>query len=157
MLRAIIAHESPLDVVSFDSGSRSSFPTSPPPLDPGEIHENKITQKKPHGLDIGLHNSYPQSPSSSPNGLPSNFSRFMLLVSVLYTAHHPMHSAINCLQISLSLTYCFFLPRLIHSTKSNSCLFPSLRKLASLRDIPVALSGLFDLLHMYDGLRDALQ
>lgn len=82
------------------------------------------------------------------------FLRFMLHVSPsIYCS--PSHVFRERPPPNIPFLDFFLMPRVIHSTKLNSCLFPKFRNLSTLRDFPLALSAHFGLLPVYGGLRDA--
>lgn len=85
-----------------------SFPNFPLSLKLAEIHKVKNVQTKPDELVIRLHSFHPVSKVVFivQRTVLLKFSRFILLVSVQYTAYQTMHSAINCLQIFRFPIYC---------------------------------------------------
>lgn len=131
------------------------FATPPASLDLDEFHEFKITKTnlvdETYNCTISIFCRF--VPCRTKCAL--KFSRFIMLVSVQYTAYQAMYPSRNCLQIYGFLIYCHFscqavsiLPSLIRVNSEHS-------KNTFSGNFLVALSVHCYLLLVHGGLRDA--
>lgn len=109
-------------------------------LDLAEVLEIKITQNKLHESDIKLHNIHPTPPSplAQRTVLPIFGPSRCYFRPTYCSLDHEFPWKRHLKFLGLCLV--FFLPRVIHSAMSNSCLSPSFRNPFTLGEKLVTLS-----------------